>query len=138
MADQKRPHSAGLKWRKRVNGPDVPYWFADPKAVAAGYPIKSANLGLHAAHPSLLKERAGRLQSEMLLWMSGYKKSEKEFDGTFKSLFEIYQRDPKKFFQYVAEARHCSALYDIPQETCSPRRCQAHRPLRRPRCYGMV
>jgi hypothetical protein len=38
------------------------------------------------------------MQSEMLLWMSGYKKISKEFDGTFKSLLEIYQRDPKSSF----------------------------------------
>jgi hypothetical protein len=98
MVDQKRPQSAGLKWRKRANGPDVPYWFADPKAVAAGYPVRSANLAIHANNPTLLKERAERLQSEMLLWMSGYHKSDKEFDGTFKSLLEIYQRDPKSSF----------------------------------------
>jgi hypothetical protein len=98
MVEQKRPQSAGLKWRRRVNGPDVPYWFADPKAIAAGYPIKSQNLALHADHPGLLKERAERLQSEMLLWMSGYKESDMEFDGTFKSLLEIYQRDPKSSF----------------------------------------
>jgi hypothetical protein len=96
--EQKRPQSAGLKWRKRANGPDVPYWFADPKATAAGYPIRSANLALYAGNPLLLKERAERLQSEMLLWMSGYKKSDKEFDGTFRSLLEIYQRDPKSSF----------------------------------------
>jgi hypothetical protein len=106
MADQKRPQSAGLKWRKRANGPDVPYWFADPKAIAAGYPIKSANLGLNASHPALLKERAERLQSEMLLWMSGYHKSEKEFDGTFKSLFEIYQRDPKSSFKRLGGLKY--------------------------------
>jgi hypothetical protein len=98
MVEQNRPQSAGLKWRKRAKGPDVPYWFADPKAVAAGYPVKSANLALYAGNPTLLKERAERLQSEMLLWMSGYKKSGQDFDGTFRSLFENYQRDPKSPF----------------------------------------
>ena len=80
--EQTRPQSTGLKWRKRANGPDVPYWFADPKAIAVGYPVRSANLALYSGNPTLLKERAERLQSEMLLWMSGYKKSDKEFDGT--------------------------------------------------------
>jgi len=96
--DQERPQSTGLKWRKRANGPDVPYWFADPKAIELGYPVRSANLALYSDKPTLLKERAERLQSEMLLWMSGYKKSSKEFDGTFKSLLEIYQSDEKSSF----------------------------------------
>jgi hypothetical protein len=65
MVEQNRPQSAGLKWRKRAKGPDVPCWFADPKAVAAGYPIKYVNLALYAGNAVLLKERAERLQSEI-------------------------------------------------------------------------
>ena len=66
-----RPKAPGLKWRKRRTGPPVPYWFADPKAIAAGYPLKSANLSRFADQPKFLQERAERLQAEMLLWMSG-------------------------------------------------------------------
>ena len=66
-----RPRGPGLKWRQRRNGPAVPYWFADKKAVAAGYPVKSANLKPFADRPAMLKERAERLQSEMMQWMAG-------------------------------------------------------------------
>ncbi len=90
-----RPKSPGLKWRKRKTGPPVPYWFADEKAVGAGYPVKSANLSTFANRPALLLERARRLQSEMLLWMSGQRGSTPQFDGTFRSVIELYERDPE-------------------------------------------
>lgn len=98
MAETKRPQSEGLKWRKRRSGPDVPYWFASPKAVAAGYPIKAVNLAHFQETDALLLERAQRLQSEMLLWLSGQKVAAQMFDGTFKSLLEIYQQDPDSDF----------------------------------------
>jgi hypothetical protein len=94
MTQDERPVRPGLKWRKRKRGPDVPYWFADPKAVAAGYPVKSANLSAYAARPSMLIERTERLQAEMLLWMSGQRESAPPpFDGTFYSLLDLYERD---------------------------------------------
>lgn len=105
MAQQeKRPQSPGLKWRARKNGPDVPYWFADTTAVKDGYPVKSVNLSLYIDNPARLIERAQRLQSEMLLWMSGKRKSVTTFDGTFKSLLEIYQRDPESPFNTQIKA----------------------------------
>jgi hypothetical protein len=61
-----RPTSPGLKWRKRRRGPDVAYWFADPEAIKAGYPVKSANLNEYVDRPKSLVDRAKRLQSEML------------------------------------------------------------------------
>jgi hypothetical protein len=66
-----RPKSPGLKWRPRRTGPPVPYWFVDKKALDAGYPVKSANLSTFADNPAKLIERTQRLQSEMLLWLSG-------------------------------------------------------------------
>jgi hypothetical protein len=87
--------SPGLKWRHRQAGRPVPYWFADKKAIDAGYPVKSANLSTFADHPAKLIERAQRLQSEMLLWLSGQVKPDVKFDGTFKSLLESYERDPE-------------------------------------------
>lgn len=99
MAEQpKRPKSDGLKWRKRKNGPDVAYWFASEKAVEAGYPVKGANLWSVQHDDRLLLERAQRLQNEMLLWLSGQKKADIRFDETFKSLFEVYQKDPDSDF----------------------------------------
>jgi hypothetical protein len=94
-----RPKSPGLKWRPRRTGPPVPYWFADKKAVNAGYPVKSANLATFADNQAKLIERAQRLQSEMLLWMSGHTKPKLQFDGTFKSLPECYELDPESTYQ---------------------------------------
>src|ERR1700759_471358 len=69
MVDPNKP-PPGLKWRKRRTGPSVPYWFADAKAVKAGYSVKSANLSTFADRPVLLRERCERLQLEMLQWLS--------------------------------------------------------------------
>src|SRR6267154_250059 len=94
-----RPKSPGLKWRSRRNVPPVPYWVADPKAIEAGYPVRSANLSTFADNPAKLIERAQRLQSEMLLWLSGRTKPKLQFDGTFKSLLDSYERDPQSRYQ---------------------------------------
>jgi hypothetical protein len=98
MSEDQRPVRPGLKWRKRKRGPDVPYWFADPKAVAAGYPVKSANLSVYVDRPAVLTGRAERLQSEMLLWMSGKRRSEPHYDGTFRTLFDLYEREPESSY----------------------------------------
>lgn len=95
---EQRPQSPGLKWRPRKNGPDVPGWYASTTAIKAGYPVKFVNLSSLADRPTLLVERAKRLQAEMSLWMSKREFPKSEFDGTFKSLLEIYQRDPKSSF----------------------------------------
>lgn len=98
--NEQRPKGPGLKWRPRRAGPPVPYWFADKKAIDAGYPVKSANLSTFADHPAKLIERAQRLQSEMLLWLSGQVKSTTtKFDGTFRSLLKSYERDPESSYQ---------------------------------------
>jgi hypothetical protein len=94
-----RPKSPGLKWRPRRTGPPVPYWFVDKKALDAGYPAKSANLSTFADNPAKLIERTQRLQSEMLLWLSGQVKPQTQFDGTFKSLLGSYERDPESSYQ---------------------------------------
>ena len=90
-----RPKAPGLKWRKRRTGPPVPYWFADSKAIAAGYPLKSANLSRFADQPKFLQERAERLQAEMSLWMSGQRdRALPTYDGTFGALLNLYESDP--------------------------------------------
>jgi hypothetical protein len=98
MQKHERPTSPGLKWRKRRTGPDCPYWFADSKAIAAGYPVKSANLSTFADRPNILIERAQRLQSEMLLWMSGQRETARRFDGTFRSVINLYETDKESDF----------------------------------------
>jgi hypothetical protein len=93
MDRNERVKSPGLKYRKRRTGPPVPYWFADPKAIEAGYPVRAANLSAFADRPTFLKERAERLQSEMLKWMAGERDTAAQFDGTFRSLLDLYESD---------------------------------------------
>jgi hypothetical protein len=94
-----RPKAPGLKWRQRKNGPAVPYWFADKRAVAANYPVKSANLKPFADRPAMLKERAERLQSEMMQWMADDRNTAPLFDGTFGLLLNLYEREPESSYQ---------------------------------------
>jgi hypothetical protein len=108
---QKRPQSPGLKWRDRKGG-SVPYWFAAGAAVKAGYPVKSANLSTFADNPALLIERAQRLQAEMLRWMSGDHGTNQRFDGTFKSLLEIYQTDPESTYNTKIK-KHTAQSYVV-------------------------
>lgn len=88
-----RPTSPGLKWRKRREVSDVPYWFADPKAVSGGYPVKSENLSRYAHDAELLVSRCETLQTALLVWKSGLKPKRPGFDGSFKALFDLYQTD---------------------------------------------
>lgn len=108
---QKRPQSPGLKWRDRKNG-SVPYWFADSAAIKAGYPVKSANLSTFADDPALLISRAQRLQAEMLRWMSGDHGTSPRFDGTFRSLLEIYQTDPESTYNTKIK-KHTAQSYAV-------------------------
>lgn len=96
-----RPKSPGLKYRKRAGGIFLPYWFADPKAIAAGFPVKSVNLTAVADSPRLIVQRCERLQEEMRQWMLGEGKSSDGFNGTFKSLFELYKNDPESSFRKI-------------------------------------
>jgi hypothetical protein len=98
-AQDERPKGNGLKWRKRRTGPPVPCWFADPQAIAAGYPVKYVNLSTFVDRPKVLEERAQRLQSEMQLWMSGQRgRVLPSFDGTFGVLLDLYESDPESDF----------------------------------------
>lgn len=98
MAETKRPQSEGLKWRKRRNGPDVAYWFASPKAIEVGYPVRGVNLAHCQDNDAVLLERAQRLQEEMTQWLSGQKTAPSRFDGTFETLLKVYQTDPESDF----------------------------------------
>lgn len=72
---------------------DRPMWRATKSAIAAGYPVKNVNLSLYANdHPSLI-QRCERLQAEMRAWLSGRRGLASEFDGTIKSLIELWQSD---------------------------------------------
>lgn len=88
----------GLKWMKRANR-RVPYWVADENDVKNGYVPKTVNLDKYRDQPDILAARCNLLQAEMMLWRAGYRREEMKFDGTIRSLLNVYQRDPESSFQ---------------------------------------
>jgi hypothetical protein len=109
------PHP-GFKWRDRAGGSRVPYWFADPAAVKAGYPLKSSNLSPFQHDARLISQRCERLQSEMNAWRRGGGAGSGHvpaFDGTFKTLIEIYRSDPESPYNadITASTRKSYAVY---------------------------
>jgi hypothetical protein len=77
---------------------DRPMWRASKPAVKAGYPVKSVNLSIYASDPRLLRDRCIKLHREMLEWLSGGGRQIVRFDGTFGSLFDMYEADAKSEF----------------------------------------
>jgi hypothetical protein len=77
---------------------DRPMWRATKAAVKARYPVKSVNLASLADNPRLLRDRCIKLQREMLEWISNGERRPIQFDGTFRSLFDLYETDPKSPF----------------------------------------
>ncbi len=80
----------GLKWRKLASGLS-PVWVADEADVKAGYAPKTMNLKHLADQPELLVATCNSLQADMLLWRAGFRRSSLTFDGTIRSLIDIYQ-----------------------------------------------
>lgn len=83
-----KARAPGLTWRD-----GRPVWRATKSVVAAGYPVKNVNLSRYLNEPAMLVQRCERLQAEMLAWVSGRKGRITEFDGTIRSLIEIWQSD---------------------------------------------
>ena len=81
----------GLKWRKLASGLS-PVWVADEADVAKGYAPKTLNLKHLADQPDVLIAKCNALQADMLLWRTGYRADPMKFDGTVRSLLDIYQR----------------------------------------------
>jgi hypothetical protein len=91
---------------------DRPIWRASKPAVKAGYPVKSVNLASLADHPVLLRDRCVKLQREMLEWQSNGDRRLVQFDGTFDSLLNLYETDPKSsFFKLKHASRHPYQVY---------------------------
>lgn len=78
-------------------------WRATKAAVAKGYPVKSANLTAHDGNDALLRERCAKLQREMLEWLTGKQANANDFDGTFGSIFDLYENDPKSSFHRLKD-----------------------------------
>jgi hypothetical protein len=96
--EREQPQAHGLKRRKRANGAYAWVWCADPRAIKAGYPVKTVNLTALAHQPDLMVKRAERLQLEMNLWLRQSKMPQRKFDATFKFLLEQYQSDQQSPF----------------------------------------
>jgi hypothetical protein len=86
----KTPNPPGLRILR-----GKPIWRATKAAVAEGYPVKSVNLSIYADDPAALERRCDRLQVEMRSWLSGRRGNAKAFDGTLRSLVDLYQSDPE-------------------------------------------
>src|SRR5690349_7941188 len=80
----------GLKWRKLAGGPS-PVWVADEVDVKNGYTPKTVNLKHIADQPEMLVAKCNSLQADMLLWRAGYRRDLLKFDGTFRSLLDVYE-----------------------------------------------
>jgi len=107
MEEQSKNRPPGL----RFNG-KRPVWRASKAAIAAGYPLKSVHLSRHADNPARLREYCERLQAEMLSWMAGKKtKVGYGFDGTFRSLLDVYQTDPQSSYRKLK--RSSRQPYDV-------------------------
>src|ERR1700682_6327410 len=86
----KTPNPPGLRILR-----GKPIWRATKAAVAEGYPVKSVNPSRYADEPAALERRCVRLQVEMRSWLSGRRGNTKVFDGTLRSLVDLYQSDPE-------------------------------------------
>jgi hypothetical protein len=92
----------GLKWRSRAGGVAVPYWVARASAVAAGYPLRTANLALIPLDQ--LADRCAQLEAEMVSWLSGPR--ERGFDGTLGSLLRLYESHEDSPFRNLKPSSH--------------------------------
>lgn len=86
--EAKRP--PGLRW---IRG--VPYWVAKDK----GYLPRTVNLGHLRDDPQRLSDRCHRLNAEMMSERSDTIGRTAVYDGTFASLFRLYQTDPRSRFK---------------------------------------
>lgn len=101
-----RVDAPGFRIIARPNGVREAYWYAPKKAVAAGY--KPVVVRLHGDVNSELSlhemfKRCHELWDESRVWQENGGVRTLEYDGTFESLGELYQQDPRSPFH---ELRH--------------------------------
>lgn len=96
----------GLKYRARKHGAPVAYWIASPAAVKAGYTPKSVQI-----HVADVVCACQQYQAQMLQWLSGAQDADK-FDGSFRSLFRLYETDDQsKFHKLKRSSRKPYLVY---------------------------
>src|SRR5688500_15673427 len=96
----------GFRIIARPNGAREAYWYAPKNAVKAGY--KPAVARLHGDLNSELSlhemfKRCHALWNDCRVWQGTGGVKPLEYDGTFESLGELYQQDPRSPFH---ELRH--------------------------------
>lgn len=114
-------YAPGLEWRQRKGGA-VPIWVAPVKARKAGFSPETVRL---AADPIARRPAPGsiehqafaatcrRLHAEALQHLSGKAKREPIYDGTFSSLFDVYERHEESPIHIVKHNTRETYGFDI-------------------------
>jgi hypothetical protein len=95
----------GLKAVRRGNGRYDLYWVAAEDAVARGYPTKTRRLFIDLSDPSAapaICEICQAEQSAMRAWLDDPSIDERPrvgFDGTLRSLIDLYETEPDSAYQ---------------------------------------
>lgn len=106
MAKDEAP---GLTYRVRKGAPAVPYWIASKEAVRAGYPIRTRNLSSVAQHEII--STCHSLQISMMQWLAKHGEREPVFDGTIRSVIDLYKTHPESPLH--AKAQSTRGVYDV-------------------------
>src|SRR4051812_49102977 len=81
----------GLEWRDRAGGKRIPVWVAPKRAVKAGYTPKTVALSPDLPEVEIAA-RCRKLHSEAVEFLAdGPQAAASPFDGSFKSLANIFQ-----------------------------------------------
>jgi integrase len=94
----------GLKRRARKDGSERLIWACSDAARAAGYEPATVNLTRHADDPMMLSAACLRLQADMLQYLSGRPRAAIRYDGTLRSLFDLYETHPESTYRQLAQS----------------------------------
>jgi integrase len=90
----------------------VPIWRATRAAIKEGFQPKRVNLEYFAANEAALVARCHRLTAEMNEWLSGRRGRDPLFDGTIRSVINLWQADPNSPYHALeASSRHPYDIY---------------------------
>ena len=95
--DRPQIKAPGLKFRPRSGG-WAAYWLPSPEAQRRGYPSASVPLSHLLTAPELLIDACQRLQTDMLAWLDGLRRTRNTYDGTLGSALRVYQLHPESPF----------------------------------------
>ena len=92
----------GLQHRPRKNGARAAYWIASRAAINAGWPLKAVNLS--ETPPGEIEHRCRRLQAEMLGFMAQDRPQLSGYNGTVRSILELYQTHPSSPYHKLKQS----------------------------------